>query len=259
MIFSKPAPLGAGFFIAARSTIADETTASTSPNEKLNFACVGVGGKGDSDSNHVSKHGNIAAICDIDDKTLAKKASSPAFANAKKFNDFRELFDKMGDKIDAVTVSIPDHNHAVVAMAAIKLGKHVYCQKPMTHNIAEARALREAAKKYNVVTQMGNQGTASDELRRGAELLMARKLGPVREVHVWTNRPIWPQAPRLWPDPRIRRLALRTFIGTISSAPPPSDRTIPATSHLTGAGGGILEPALWATWGATLSISPSWD
>jgi len=192
--------LGAGFWIAGRAG-AGETVPTTSPTQKLNFACIGVGGKGDSDSNHIAQHGNIAAICDIDDKTLAKKALLPAFFNAKRFNDFREMLEHMGDKIDAVSVSIPDHNHAVAAMAAIRLGKHVYCQKPMTHNIAEARALRDAAQKYNVVTQMGNQGTAGDEFRRGAEILMAQKLGPVREVHVWTNRPIWPQAPAITARP----------------------------------------------------------
>jgi predicted dehydrogenase len=190
------AAVGAGFWIASRSASAEDTT---SPTQQLNFACVGVGGKGDSDSEHVSKHGNIAAIVDIDDNTLAKKGAK--FPNAQKFNDFREMFETMGDKIDAVTVSIPDHNHAVVAMAAIKLGKHVYCQKPMTHTIAEARALQEAARKYKVVTQMGNQGTAGDEFRRGVEILQAQSLGPVREVHVWTNRPIWPQAPDIMERP----------------------------------------------------------
>lgn len=192
------AALGAGFLIASRSSRGEDIPA-TGPNEQLNFACVGVGGKGDSDSNHVAKHGNIAAIVDISDKTLAKKAEK--YPNAQKFNDYREMFAKMGDKIDAVTVSIPDHNHALVAMAAIKSGKHVYCQKPMTHNIAEARALRDAARKFKVVTQMGNQGTAGDEFRRGAEILMAQNLGPVKEVHVWTNRPIWPQAPKIMERP----------------------------------------------------------
>jgi predicted dehydrogenase len=190
------AALGAGFWIAARSATADD---AASPTQKLNFACVGVGGKGDSDSNHISKFANVAAIVDIDDKTLDKKGSK--FPDAKKFNDFREMFAQMGDKIDGVTVSIPDHNHAVVAMAAIKLGKHVYCQKPMTHNISEARALQEAARKYKVVTQMGNQGTALDEFRRGVEILQAQSFGPVREVHVWTNRPIWPQAPDIMARP----------------------------------------------------------
>jgi predicted dehydrogenase len=190
------AAVGAGYFIASRSIRADD---NASPTQKLNFACVGVGGKGDGDSSHLAKHGNIAAIVDIDDNTLDKK--SKQFPSAKKFNDFRQMFEQMGDKIDAVSVSIPDHNHAVVAMAAIKLGKHVYCQKPMTHNINEARALQEAARKYKVVTQMGNQGTAGDEFRRGVELLQAQTLGPVKEVHVWTNRPIWPQAPDVMERP----------------------------------------------------------
>jgi predicted dehydrogenase len=192
------AALGVGFWIASREAAA-QTAPTTGPSQQLNFACVGVAGKGDGDSNHVAALGNIAAICDVNDKNLDKKAQ--AYPSARKFNDFREMFDQMGDKIDAVTVSIPDHCHALVAMMAIKAGKHVYCQKPMTHTLAEARTLQVAARQYNVVTQMGNQGTAGDEFRRGVEILRAQMLGPVKEVHVWTNRPIWPQSPDIMARP----------------------------------------------------------
>jgi predicted dehydrogenase len=182
--------------------------------ERLNFACVGVGGKGDSDSDHAAQNGDVVAICDIDDNTLnskankdvsgkAKKGITP-FKKAQKFNDFREMFAKMGDKIDAVTVSTADHTHAAIAMMAIKAGKHVYCQKPLCHDVAEARALREAAKKFKVCTQMGNQGTALDNFRTSVEMLRSGALGKVKEVHVWTNRPIWPQSPGITkrPEPK---------------------------------------------------------
>ena len=192
------AMVGAGFWIAGRATWADEIK-STSPNEKLNLASIGVNGKGGSDSDQAGKHANMVAICDIDDKSLDAKAEK--FPNARKFNDFRKMFEAMGDKIDIVTVSTPDHCHAVAAMAAIKLGKAVYCQKPMTHTVYEARQLRLAAREHKVATQLGNQGTASSELRRGVEVIRAGALGTVTEVHVWTNRPVWPQAPKIMAPP----------------------------------------------------------
>ena len=193
------AATGMGFWVAARKTFAEDATGSKSPNEKVNVASVGVGGKGDSDSSHAGELANIVAICDTNDKTLEKKAKQ--FPNAKKFNDFRKMFDEMGKEIDAVTVSTADHCHAVVAMMAIKNGKHVYCQKPLTHYIAEARALREAASQYKVATQMGNQGTSENGLREGVEAIQAGAIGPVKEFHVWTNRPIWPQAPHILDRP----------------------------------------------------------
>ena len=201
------AATGMGFWVANRKTRADEVTGSKSPNERLNIACVGVGGKGDSDSEQVSKHANIVAICDTDDNTLNKKAEhkdkdgSQPFAKAKKFNDFRKMFDEVGKEIDGVTVSIPDHMHAVVTMTAIRLGKATYTQKPLAHDVYEARQLRLAAREYKVATQMGNQGTASSKLREGVEVIRAGMLGPVKEVHIWTNRPIWPQAPAIMSRP----------------------------------------------------------
>jgi predicted dehydrogenase len=164
-----------------------------SPNERINIACIGIGGKGDGDSDQVGKHANLVAICDIDDKRLAAK--SRKFPKAERFNDFRKMFDKVGKHIDAVTVTTPDHTHAVATMMAIKLGKAVYTQKPMTHDVWEARQLRLAAREYNVATQMGNQGTANTRFREGVEAIQSGIIGNVKEVHVWTNRPIWPQSP----------------------------------------------------------------
>ncbi len=186
---------GAGFWVAGGIALAK----SNSANEKLNFACIGVGGKGSSDTDQAGNHGNIVAICDIDDDHLNAKAKQ--FPKAQKYNDFRKMLDEMGKTIDAVTVSTPDHTHAVASIMAIRMKKHVYCQKPLTHTVFEARQMRELAAKYKVCTQMGNQGTASDGLRRAVEIIRAGVIGPVREVHVWTNRPIWPQAPGITARP----------------------------------------------------------
>jgi predicted dehydrogenase len=182
------AALTAGLWVAGGVQAAD----SKSPNEKINFGCIGVGGKGSSDTDNVGDLGNVVALCDIDDEKLNAKAKK--FEKARKFNDFRKMLEEVKD-IDAVTVSTPDHTHAVAAMMAMKMGKHVYCQKPLTHSVHEARALRETAKKMKVATQMGNQGTALDGLRQAIEVLRGGAVGPIKEVHVWTNRPIWPQGP----------------------------------------------------------------
>ncbi len=186
------AAVGAGVWIGGSVT---EGAKSRDVNGTLNIACIGVGGKGSSDTDDAGSQGNIIAICDIDDKELAKKGEK--FPKAKKFNDFRKMYDEMGKDIDAVTVSTPDHTHAVAAMLFIKNKKHVYCQKPLTHSVFEARTMREAATKYGVCTQMGNQGTAADGLRRAVELIRDGAIGKVSEAHVWTNRPIWNQAPKV--------------------------------------------------------------
>ena len=168
--FLKQSALVAGMGVWVASGPRAKALAEQSPNERLNIACIGIGGKGDSDSEHASQLANIVAICDVDAKRLASKAGKDAkngrpFEKAKHYSDFRKMFDELGKSIDAVTVSIPDHMHAVAAMTAIKLGKHVYCQKPMTHDVWEARQLRMAAREHKVATQMGNQGTASPKLR----------------------------------------------------------------------------------------------
>ena len=166
--------------------------AQESALQGLSAGCVGVGGKGGSDTSHIAEQGvNIAALCDVDGDTLNKK--SREFKDAEKYTDFREMLDKMGDKIDIVTVSTPDHTHAAAAVRAMRMKKHVYCQKPLTWSIAEARMMREVAAETGVVTQMGNQGTSEDGLRTAVEVIQSGAIGDVSEVHVWTNRPIWPQ------------------------------------------------------------------
>ncbi|MFO0876388.1 MAG: Gfo/Idh/MocA family oxidoreductase [Gemmataceae bacterium] len=190
------AAAGLGFYVGTASA---EDKKERSPIERLRFACIGVGGKGFSDTDHAGMFGDVVALCDIDDNTLNSKGEK--FSKAKKFHDFRELFDKMGKEIDAVVISTPDHTHAPAAAMAIRMGKHVYGQKPLTHSVHEARKLRELAREFKVCTQMGNQGTALDEFRTSVELLQSHAIGPVREVHVWTNRPIWPQAPKVTKRP----------------------------------------------------------
>jgi predicted dehydrogenase len=189
--FLKSTAAGAGFFALAGLT----PSVSRAANEKVRIAGIGVGGKGHSDITQAANHGEVVAICDIDEHNLdtaasdlGKKGQSP-----KKYTDYRKMLDEMGKSIDAVTVSTPDHTHAPAAVRAMRMGKHVYCQKPLTHTVSEARLMRETAKKMKVATQMGNQGTAENGLRRAVEIIRAGVIGPVKEVHVWTNRPIWPQ------------------------------------------------------------------
>jgi predicted dehydrogenase len=189
--FKQTAAAGIGFWVAGGLSAAPQSI--NSPNEKLNFACIGVGGKGSSDTDQAANYGNIVALCDIDDHTLDRKAEK--FPKAKKYNDFRKMLDEMGKQIDAVTVSTPDHTHAPASIMAMRMGKPVYCQKPLTHSVYEARLMRDTAAQYRVATQMGNQGTAENGLRRAVEIIQAGVIGPVREAHVWTNRPVWPQAP----------------------------------------------------------------
>ncbi len=210
------AALGVGYWVAGSASADDKP--STSPNEAINFACIGVEGKGTSDSNDARKNGNIVAICDVDESKLEKAADR--FPEAKKFYDFREMFDEMAGKIDAVTISTPDHVHAVAAAQAMKAGKHVYCQKPLTHTVWEARRLGEIARETKVVTQMGNQGTAENGLRRSAAIVQAGALGPVKEVHVWTNRPIWPQGgERKEPKPVPTALHWNLWLGPAPKRP----------------------------------------
>jgi hypothetical protein len=161
-------------------------------NDRVRVACIGVGGKGDSDSNQVGEAGmDVVAICDVDENTLNKKAQK--YPNAKKYRDWRKLLSEMDKSIDAVTVSTPDHMHGLVASTAMRLGKHFYCQKPLTQTVYEARTLRQLAKDKKVATQMGNQGSAGPGLRRSVEVIQAGLIGQVKELHVWSNRPIWPQ------------------------------------------------------------------
>jgi predicted dehydrogenase len=187
---------GIGFWVAG-GVGADEPK-----KDRLRIACVGVGGKGFGDADQAANHGDIVAICDIDENFLNRKAAGDRFKAARKFFDFRQMLTDMGRNIDAVTVSTPDHTHAVAAIMAMKMGKHVYVQKPLTHSVYEARRMREVAREFRVCTQMGNQGSASNNLRTSIEIVQSGALGKVREAHVWTNRPVWPQAPAITARPR---------------------------------------------------------
>lgn len=160
-----------------------------SANEKLNIGVVGAGGKGSSDTDHCAGE-NIVALCDVDERTLAERRQK--YPNAKLYTDWREMLEKE-KTLDAVIVATPDHMHAMVAATAMKLGKHIYCQKPLVQTVYEARLMRKLAKEYGVTTQMGNQGSAEDGLRRTVEVVQSGLIGQVREVHVWSNRPVWPQ------------------------------------------------------------------
>lgn len=160
-------------------------------NDRFYVAGIGVGGKGAGEvSDITAAGGQYVALCDVDATRASKSFSS--IKGAKIYTDFREMLDKEKG-IDAVTVSTPDHTHAIAALTAMALGKHVYCQKPLTYTIHEARLMSRAAHYYGVKTQMGNQAHAGEPIRRAVELVRAGIIGPVREVHAWTNRPIWPQ------------------------------------------------------------------
>lgn len=186
------------------------------PSDTLYVAGIGAGGKGQSDIAAFAKSGKatISFLCDVDDRRAAKTVSD--FPKAKYYKDYRELLDKEHKSIDAVSVSTPDHMHAVQAMAAMKLGKHVYVQKPLTHDIYEARMLTEAAKKYKVVTQMGNQGASNDGVRQMREWYEAGTIGDVHTVYCWTNRPVWPQGIP-WPEAKAeipKELDWNLWLGT---------------------------------------------
>jgi len=163
------------------------------PSDKLNIAGIGCGGKAEVNLPYAWNKGaeNIVALCDVDDRmaTVARKN----WPNAPYYKDYREMLDKEHKNIDAVIVTTPDHMHAVMALPCMQLGKHVYVEKPLTHDIHETRILTQAEKKYKVVTQMGNQGSSGDSTRKIETWIQAGVIGAVHTVHVWTNRPVWPQ------------------------------------------------------------------
>src|SRR4051812_5133617 len=163
---------------------------STPASWKIGMACIGVGGKGFSDMEGAAKENEIVALCDVDEKNLAKAAAK--FPDAKQYKDFRKMLDEVKE-IEAVTITTPDHMHYPAAMHAMALGKHICVQKPLANTLWELREMQLAAKKKGVITQMGNQGHTYDDNRVLKEWLAAGAIGKVKEVHVWTNRPIWPQ------------------------------------------------------------------
>jgi predicted dehydrogenase len=199
-------------------------------NEKLRVAGIGIGGKGSGDIDQAGNLMEVVGLCDVDAEHLASK--SKKWPSAKTFTDYRKLFDDSAlmKTIDAMTISTPDHNHAQCAVLAMRAGKHVYVQKPLTHDVAEAHLLRAEAKKNKVCTQMGNQGTAANGLRKAVELIRAGVLGDVSHLHVWTNRPVWPQAPTVTKRPATtdvpKGLDWDSFLGVAPERPysGPSDK-----------------------------------
>ncbi len=185
----------AAFTVVPRHVIAGSGDAA--PSEKVNIAGVGIGGQGGHDINQLASQ-NIVALCDVDWQRAGGLFNR--YPNAKRYKDFREMLDKEDKNIDGVVVGTPDHMHAIVSLAAIKRVKHVYCEKPLTHTVREAKMLADAAREAKVATQMGNQGQASEETRLLCETIWAGAIGQVREVHIWTDRPLngidkwyWPQ------------------------------------------------------------------
>ncbi|MCT1530101.1 Gfo/Idh/MocA family oxidoreductase [Sphingobacterium daejeonense] len=187
--FLKNSATVAGFTIVS-SNVLGKPLGYVAPSDKLNIAGIGVGGMGRRNLSNMNTE-NIVALCDVDWKYAQKTFDD--YPKAKKFKDWREMFDKMGKSIDAVMVATPDHTHAVVSAHAMTLGKHCYTQKPLTHSVYESRLLTNLAKKHKVATQMGNQGNSFDWCRQIAEWIQSDAIGEVYEVHCWTDRPIWPQ------------------------------------------------------------------
>jgi len=182
--------LAAGVWLGTSASV----KAQPGPNDRLNVAVIGCGGQGGGNLGNVARTENIVALCDVDDQRAA--GAYTAHPRAARYPDYRVMFDRQRN-IDAVVVSTPDHHHFHATRLALLAGKHVYTEKPLTHSVWEARQLKElAAARPRQATSMGNQGTATNGLRTGVEIIRCGALGDVRAVHLWTNRPIWPQGQR---------------------------------------------------------------
>lgn len=205
--FIKNAAIASSFMIVPRNVLGG--VGFIAPSDQLALAAIGAGGKGASDIKNASVNGRerVVALCDVDFSGSAK-SSVENFPKAKLYADYREMLDKQKD-IDAVTISTPDHVHGPAAKYAMDRGKHVYVQKPMTHNIKEARMLTELARSKKVVTQMGNQGGSNDLLKLVQKWIDEDKIGKVHKVEIWTNRPVWPQGGAFpQPNPSAKPSAL---------------------------------------------------
>jgi predicted dehydrogenase len=188
--FIKAAAASTAGLTIIPSHVMGKVLGHTAPSDKLNIAGIGVGGKGRVNLEAMNTE-NIVALCDVDWKYAQDCFND--YPGARRYWDWRRMFEEMGDTIDAVMIATADHTHAIIAATAITLGKHVYCQKPLTHSVYESRLLTKLARKYRIATQMGNQGNSSPEARTVEEWIWAGEIGEVTEVHAWTNRPIWPQ------------------------------------------------------------------
>jgi len=180
---------GAGLWFAGSRVQAD----GISPNEKLNVAFVGCGGRGVANIEPIAGSENVVALCDVDERRAS--AMFKRFPKARKFHDYRKMLDQIGNQVDAIVISTPDHMHAPASIRAMRMGKHVYCEKPLCWCIGEARLMAETARKHKVATQMGTQGMAESGSRAGIEVIRSGAIGAVREMHVWTDRAEgwWPQ------------------------------------------------------------------
>jgi predicted dehydrogenase len=188
------------------------------PTDRVAFGCIGVGGKGDSDTADAARLGRVVAICDVDENILAK--AQLKYPDAKPYTDYRRMLDEMGKSIEAVTVSTPDHSHGPATAMALHMGKHCFTQKPLTRTIGEARALGDLARRMKAATQMGNQGTSDNRMRQNAAIVRSGALGAIKEVHVWTDRPIWPQGvERAAPQPVPSNLRWDLWLGPSPERP----------------------------------------
>lgn len=220
----KSALATAGVIAASSPILAKASSAKPfkkkkySPSDKLNIVGIGVGGRGGADISGMASE-NILALCDVDWKYADKKFKE--FPNAKLYKDYRVMFDELGDKIDVVVVGTADHTHAVISAQALTMGKHVYCEKPLTHTVYETRLLTKLAKKYQVATQMGNQGASGEGVRKTCEAIWSGMIGEVTKVEAFTDRPIWPQGLETPTkiDPVYPELDWDLFIGPAKSRP----------------------------------------
>ena len=238
--FIKTTAAASSLFIVPRHVLGGP--GYMAPSDQLNLAAIGSGGKGASDINNASVQGRerVAALCDVDFSGSAAK-SVERFPKAKLYADYREMLDKEKD-IDAVTISTPDHVHGPAAAFAMERGKHVYVQKPMTHNIREARMLTEMAREHKIVSQMGNQGGSNPLLNMVQHWIDSDTIGPISEVKIWTNRPVWPQG-WLCLNP-IQASNQRPSIGIYGSARLPKNPIPLKCTPSTGEVGGIMAQVL---------------
>src|SRR6478735_7720540 len=205
----------AGFYIVPRHVLGK---GYVPPSDKLYIAAVGCGGETENDIHHHAtgpkKNAVVSFLCDLDDRMAAPRRKE--FPQAKFYYDWREMFEKEQKNFDAVSVAIPDHNHAIVGLSAMQLKKHLYLQKPLTHDIYEARILTQAASKYKVITQMGDQGASCEGMRTMREWFEAGLIGDIEKVYCWTDRPVWPQGIS-WPTakpPVPKELKWDLWLGT---------------------------------------------
>ena len=231
--FLKQTALTTGAVAASQVFGLPNILSARSPNEKLNIAGIGVGGQGSGDLRNCAATENIVALADVDWARAGGAFST--WEKATKYTDFREMLDKEAKNIDAVVIATPDHMHATAALACMQLGKHVYVEKPLTRTPWEARLLKDAAEKYKVATQMGNQGYSHDATRVASEIIWSGEIGEVREVHAWTGRASWPQGmtkvPPAHAGPRHVRLGFVAWPARRSVHSPRAMRSITTSSR----------------------------